>query len=441
MSEGESEWARTTRMSQNGPERVRASPNGPERARTSENDILRAEHGRGTISVEKKSARGCERVQAEDIDSNLMAEFQYILYNTVNYMGPERSKHSMRMDHPPKILRDEGSQKTMGSVIVDAIWKEKALDSSSRLNKPQSAICIPVSEFLDVDFGHDDPVIGPGPSALNEPEVKAAVPTFNQDDIKIEYHPNFLVPPPDGQPWSPFKSRLEFEIAEIMLEVGFNNQQTDRLIKLCHRCAVGKEKLTFKNHKDIHNVWEAASHRITKFTKEVVSVPFTGDEELQEYDMHYRDLWELAADMLRNPWLFPHFTFDAHPLEPFTARDIWDVQFFMCLMSLYYFVVTTPLGAKPLAYILYADKTKLSSFGTAKGYPVYSSSKLTDCNSKWAGEGGGYVVGWLPIVKDEKLHSGKPSWVDFKNTVWHKSFARIISSLASKSQTGQWFNA
>ncbi|KAG1773661.1 hypothetical protein EV702DRAFT_1181089 [Suillus placidus] len=276
---------------------------------------------------------------------------------------------------------------------------------------------------------------------------KEKVPTFNQDDIKIEYHPSsgieakvygfdsferrsaeFLVPPSDGQPWRPFKSRLEFEIAEIMLEVGFNNQQSDRFIKLCHRCTVGKEKFTFKNHKDIHNMWEAASHRITKFTKEVISIPFAGDEELREYDVHYRDLWELAADMLRNPCLFPYFMFDAHRLskfdgntfvsfvdEPFTARDIWDVQ------------SQLPPGAKPLAYILYADKTKLSSFGTAKDYPVYARA------------GGGYVVGWLPIVKDEKLHSGKPSWVDFKNTVWHKSFARIISSLASKSQTGQWF--
>ncbi|KAG2148370.1 hypothetical protein BD769DRAFT_1624790 [Suillus cothurnatus] len=280
------------------------------------------------------------------------------------------------------------------------------------------------AEFLDVDFGYDDPVIGP-------------------DDIKIEYHPSsgikakvysfnnfehhaadFLVPPPDSQPWSPFTSRLEFEIAEIMLEVGFNNQQTDCLVKLCHRCAVGKEKLTFKNHKDIHNMWEAASHRITKFTKEVISVPFTGDEGLREYDVHYRDLWELAADMLRNPRLFPHFTFDAHCLSKFDGNTFSQL----------------PPGGKPLAYILYADKTKLSSFGTTKGYPVYAClANLPTVIRNGRGEGGGYVVGWLPIVKDEKLHSGKPSWVDFKNTVWHKSFARIISSLASKSQMGQWF--
>ena len=29
-----------------------------------------------------------------------------------------------------------------------------------------------------------------------------------------------------------------------------------------------------------------------------------------------------------------------------------------------------PNGAKPLFFILYADKTRLSSFGTEKGYPV-----------------------------------------------------------------------
>lgn len=113
----------------------------------------------------------------------------------------------------------------------------------------------------------------------------AAVPTFNQDDIKIKYHPSsgieakvygfdgfehcaaeFLVPPSDGQPWRPFKSWLEFDITKIMFKVRFNNQQSDQLIKLCHHCAVGKEKFMFKTHKDIHSTWEVASHHITKVT-------------------------------------------------------------------------------------------------------------------------------------------------------------------------------
>ncbi|KAG2111909.1 uncharacterized protein F5147DRAFT_744606 [Suillus discolor] len=175
--------------------------------------------------------------------------------------------------------------------------------------------------------------------------------------------------------------------------------------------------MLFKNYKDIHSLWEVALHRVTKFTKEVILVTYNGDSVSRDYEVHYRDLWDLAADMLRNPCLFPHFSFDAHHFskfdgatfvhfvdKPFTAQDIWDIQ------------SQLPPGAKPLAYILYADKTKLSSFGTAKGYLVYAH-----------------------LVEDEKLYSGKPSWVNFKNTVWHQSFAWIISLLASKSQTGQWF--
>ncbi|KAG2037928.1 hypothetical protein BDR03DRAFT_981931 [Suillus americanus] len=62
-------------------------------------------------------------------------------------------------------------------------------------------------------------------------------------------------------------------------------------------------------------------------------------------------------------------------------------------------------------------------------------------NTFWnvQGVGGGYVVGWLLIVKEDRDHASKPSWVNFKNAVWHESFIKILSSLASKSHTGQWF--
>ncbi|KAG1819627.1 uncharacterized protein BJ212DRAFT_1267388, partial [Suillus subaureus] len=98
-----------------------------------------------------------------------------------------------------------------------------------------------------------------------------------------------------------------------------------------------------------------------------------------------------------------------------------------------------PDGAKPLAFILYADKTKLSSFSTAKGYPVIVrlANLPTDIRNS-QGMGGGYVVGWLPVVKEDKQHSSKSAWANFKATVWHKSFGRILSLLAERLRTGQW---
>ncbi|KAG1777608.1 hypothetical protein EV702DRAFT_1045347 [Suillus placidus] len=304
---------------------------------------------------------------------------------------------------------------------------------------------------LDVDFGLINP---PEPELVDT----AALPTYSRGNIKVKHHPNSGIEtkvhafndfhcclvassahtPPDNQPWRPFHSRLKFDVAELALEAGLNNDQTDCLIKICHCSSVGKEKFTFRNHKDIHSKWEVASHRIMKFTKEVISVPYDG--KMWDFDVHYRDLWELATDLLQDPRIFPHFTFDAQHLskfdgqtfirfidEPFTVQDFWDVQ------------SQLPPDAKPLAFILYADKTRLSSFGTVKGYLVVArlANLPTDIRNG-QGIGSGYIVGWLPIVMEDKEHAGKASWGNFKNSVWHKSFARITSLLASKSKTGQW---
>ncbi|KAG1838310.1 hypothetical protein F4604DRAFT_1997251 [Suillus subluteus] len=249
---------------------------------------------------------------------------------------------------------------------------------------------------------------------------------FQVDDIKCEYHPSSGIAP-------------EFEIAELALEACLNNDQTDRLIKFCNRCASWQKKFTFQNHKDIHKRWDAVSHRTTGFTQDVISVPY--DDTIRQFDLYYRDLWEWAADLLRDPRLFPHMVFDAQRFskfdgktfirfvdKPFTADAFWNVQ------------SQLPPGGKPLAFVLYADKTRLSSFGTARGYPVVARlANLPVDIRNGQGVGSGYVVGWLPIVKEDRDHAGKPSWVNFKNTIWHESFLKILSSLASKSHTGQWF--
>lgn len=59
-----------------------------------------------------------------------------------------------------------------------------------------------------------------------------------------------------------------------------------------------------------------------------------------------------------------------------------------------------PREAKPFCFILYADKTRLSSFGTEKGYPVVARCANLPVHIRNSnGVGGGEVVGWLPIVK------------------------------------------
>jgi hypothetical protein len=55
--------------------------------------------------------------------------------------------------------------------------------------------------------------------------------------------------------------------------------------------------------------------------------------------------------------------------------------------------------AVPFCIIFYADKTKLSTMGTKKGYPVYvRCANLPAHIRNGEGLGGGMMVGLLPIV-------------------------------------------
>ncbi|KAG2112054.1 uncharacterized protein F5147DRAFT_744680 [Suillus discolor] len=206
---------------------------------------------------------------------------------------------------------------------------------------------------------------------------------FEEDDIQVQYHPNSqcqtqvfqfedygrglgaptVVPPVEPEPWYPFRTQIDCEVAELVLEAALTHQQTDRLFDLI----LGP-----------HFVFDA--EWLSKFN---------GDKFVQ----------------------FIH--------EPWTANAFWEYQ------------VCDTIVLQPLAFILYADKAKLLSFGRAKGYPVVArcaNLPVAICNGE--GLGGGHVVGWLPIVKEDKKHSGKPVYVNFKNAVWHQSFLKILACLA-----------
>jgi hypothetical protein len=59
-----------------------------------------------------------------------------------------------------------------------------------------------------------------------------------------------------------------------------------------------------------------------------------------------------------------------------------------------------PPDAKPLCITLYADKTRLSSFGTAQGYPIMAQcANLPRVIRNGKGLGATQIVGWLPLVR------------------------------------------
>ncbi|KAJ3871596.1 hypothetical protein F5051DRAFT_433729 [Lentinula edodes] len=215
--------------------------------------------------------------------------------------------------------------------------------------------------------------------------------TFNsqfnikQNDIKIEYHPN-SGKPTVTEPWSPFHTRMDFEAATLALECSMNDKQTEKLIMLLNHVQQGFYKCTLKDYKEVQDTWDLAAEKSTKFTQDVIHVPHC--ETINDFDVHFRPLWDWLQELLMDKdivskmgWHAQHlFKYDANcgiwthfRNEPWTADRWWKLQ------------DTLPANAVPLFIIFYADKNKLSLFGTAKGYPVVAL---------WngVGEGGGQVV-------------------------------------------------
>ena len=97
-------------------------------------------------------------------------------------------------------------------------------------------------------------------------------------NIKIEYHPSSGKEPEflsiddyktstessnssdhiDQEPWKPFCTCLDFEIAELILDSYMNKQQKSTLLKLIYKCIKELDSFTISNTRDLGSTWEQA---------------------------------------------------------------------------------------------------------------------------------------------------------------------------------------
>ncbi|KAG6912741.1 hypothetical protein DXG01_012533, partial [Tephrocybe rancida] len=226
------------------------------------------------------------------------------------------------------------------------------------------------------------------------------------DDFRTTYHPSSDRPtkieafdvfglypsnpfPFDTKPWLPFRSELEFDFAKIMLDSALSNKHVDALIKI----------IRLEGKSDLHNLWTSAAglHGLAPFEPHDVKVPYLDTTRI--HTLWSRPLMAWIQNALEDTYLASVINWDAlqHDkyngeewipfiTEPWTAKRMWSFQ------------SRIPKGGKPLAITLYADKTRLSSFGGHQGYPIMANiDNLPDTIHNGHGLGSTQVVGWLPI--------------------------------------------
>ncbi|KAF8884449.1 hypothetical protein BD779DRAFT_1674068 [Infundibulicybe gibba] len=298
---------------------------------------------------------------------------------------------------------------------------------------------------------------------LPQPAVDPAIET---DSFRTTYHPNSGLPadrrqrvdrfdeyqpskpPPtpaeylstlSSPPWAPFESKEAFELYELVLKFGLSQSETDDLLRVIHTLVTKRPDFNVKTHRELRKLWETASTSISSWTTTDVKVTYQ-DEEFS-FPFTHRSLWGWVTDILSDPFLASQCTWDAEILEKFDGNDFvrffhepWTGDRFWEVQS------KLPPGGKPLAILLYADKTKLSTFGSQKGYPIIAQLlNLPSHIRNSAGLGGSRVVGFIPILKEDESQKKKKAYVNFKRVIWHETFRILLSTIRDKSFTGAYF--
>ncbi|KAG1765353.1 hypothetical protein EDD22DRAFT_978791 [Suillus occidentalis] len=226
--------------------------------------------------------------------------------------------------------------------------------------------------------------------------------------------------PIDEEPWRPFCSHGDFEFAEITPNAALNKSHIDVLLALIGCISRGESQVTFANDNDLRKAWEHTTAQVMPFVKHDITT-------------HALPLWDWALNLLANLLLAPHFVWDAQRVFKHNGREF--EQFYNEPWT--GTRLPNDIKAAPFCFILYVDKTRLSSHGTVKGYPVVvHCTNLPVGIRNREGIGGGRVVGWLPIVSEDADEEGKPGFVNLKCIIWHEAFLKLLELVVQHSKSG-----
>ena len=166
--------------------------------------------------------------------------------------------------------------------------------------------------------------------------------------------------------WHPFRTCLDFEIAELMHAAQMKERLGANLLSLFQQASGDNPSsdFTFSGYTNLKKVWDHAREIRTsmvsclstcsffvpliwpgiQFVKHTVEIEYKG--ETLSYDVWIRPLWSWCEELLLDPELIKEFRWDAEQLykydgekwvrfidEPWTADGWWAFQVSSCISA------------------------------------------------------------------------------------------------------------
>ncbi|KAI5991885.1 hypothetical protein EDD15DRAFT_2388391 [Pisolithus albus] len=294
----------------------------------------------------------------------------------------------------------------------------------------------------EVDNGVRAAFIGPGNNLFRNYHPGLTGQPCNADG---NFLPNGTLPeprqpkPPDD--WSPYSSRLEFELADFIYtrsQISAANLNT--LLELWAASLVeAGGKPMFGSYKDMYRTidntrvgdvkWQSFT---VKYTGDVVAdpVPWMHDE----YDVWFRDPLEVVRNMLANPEFANNM--DLQPFREYhTADSTRRWQDFMSgdwawRQADIIAQDQDCLGSAFVPIILGSDKTTVSvATGQNDYYPLYLSIGNIHNNICRAHHNGVVLIAFLAMPKTTREYASKDEFRRFRRQLFHSSLGRILRTL------------
>ncbi|PIL28159.1 transcription factor [Ganoderma sinense ZZ0214-1] len=225
--------------------------------------------------------------------------------------------------------------------------------------------------------------------------------------------------------WSPYKDRLQFEVADFL----YTQNQTsgakiDRLMELWAAAVLPHgETPPFRNHDDLYNTIDQTQ---------------LGDVRWRSFEM-YRDVREIVKNMLANPDFKTQI--DYAPVQEFNEDGVRQFRNFMSgdwAWAQADIIAEDPSthSAAFVPIILGSDKTTVSvATGQNEYYPLYVSIGNIHNTTHRAHRNGVAVAGFLAIPKTKRKYADSVEYRKFRRQLFHSSISRILQSLKAGMTT------
>ncbi|THU83784.1 hypothetical protein K435DRAFT_807241 [Dendrothele bispora CBS 962.96] len=246
-------------------------------------------------------------------------------------------------------------------------------------------------------------------------------------------------------PWTPFRSRADFEFTEIAVRSNLPKETVNAQLHLLHTSWAPHSNITLTGYSDMEKTLLSARDLAVKFRTGSVTRTYRGKPYTFEFS--FRDPWEWIVSLVTDPTLADSICWypvrkylhnGAHVQrlfdEPQTADLWWNAQDTIKKTSEYPHCF--------LLLLVWLDKGNVTR--KVKLHPMIArASFLPSTIRNASGNGGGILLGYVPSVNqvtsfhDAMSEAEKAEQRNFKQQVYHGVMQAVFGSLQRPAETGE----